>query len=161
MQRLLISDSNVIIDFEEGGVIEALFKLPYQFAVPDALFVEELKEQHEYVIGLGLQVMELTSESILCVLELNAKYQNPSLYDIMALVLAKQMTCTLVTGDKRLRTAADRELVDKKGTIWLLTELLDHCVLSIEEVDLAVSLMKGSGSRLPWDVVEKELERYR
>ena len=37
---LLISDANVLIDIENGGLTGAMFSLPYQFAVPDILFYE-------------------------------------------------------------------------------------------------------------------------
>ena len=36
--RLLVSDANIFIDMEEGGLLELMFKLPYEFCVPDVLF---------------------------------------------------------------------------------------------------------------------------
>ncbi|WP_207903092.1 hypothetical protein [Rheinheimera sp. D18] len=41
---LLISDANILIDLEEGQLLEIFFNLPYQFKVPDVLFHEELSE---------------------------------------------------------------------------------------------------------------------
>ena len=35
---LLVSDTNVLIDIEDGNLIHVVFKLPYEFAVPDVLF---------------------------------------------------------------------------------------------------------------------------
>ena len=41
--RLLISDANILIDMEVGGLTAAMFRLDgYRFAVPDVLFAEEL-----------------------------------------------------------------------------------------------------------------------
>lgn len=51
---LLISDANILIDIEIGGLVAPLFSLEYQFAVPDVLFCEELEEQHNYLLGMGL-----------------------------------------------------------------------------------------------------------
>lgn len=48
MQQLLISDANILIDMEEGELLTQLFQLPYQFAIPDILFVEELEEEHTF-----------------------------------------------------------------------------------------------------------------
>lgn len=39
---ILVSDTSVIIDLERGDLLEAAFKLPYGFAVPDALYRSEL-----------------------------------------------------------------------------------------------------------------------
>lgn len=46
--QLLISDANILIDLEEGELLNELFQLPYQFKVPDILFFEELEDQHAH-----------------------------------------------------------------------------------------------------------------
>ncbi len=51
---LLISDANILIDLEEGQLLEVFFNLPYQFKVSDVLFHEELSDQHGYLLELGL-----------------------------------------------------------------------------------------------------------
>ena len=51
--RLVVSDANILIDMEEGGLIEAMFKLPETFAVPNVLFMEELVEHHPELPGHG------------------------------------------------------------------------------------------------------------
>ncbi|MCS2611016.1 hypothetical protein [Halomonas dongshanensis] len=58
--QLLISDANILIDLEEGRVLERLFLLPYQFSVPDVLFAKELENQHGYLLDMGLSQCELT-----------------------------------------------------------------------------------------------------
>ena len=63
--RLHTCDTNILIDLEEGRLLEQLFQLPYEFRVPDILFSEELEVQHAYLSTLGLQLSELTSESML------------------------------------------------------------------------------------------------
>ena len=42
--QLLISDANILIDMEEGGLLDLMFLLPYQFKVPDVVLDEELEE---------------------------------------------------------------------------------------------------------------------
>ncbi len=58
--QLLISDANILIDLEEGALIEQMFQLPFQFLIPDILFEEELDEQHAYLIDYGLVLQELS-----------------------------------------------------------------------------------------------------
>lgn len=43
--QLLISDANILIDLEEGEILDIFFQLPYQFSVPDILFFEELEDR--------------------------------------------------------------------------------------------------------------------
>ena len=51
---LLISDANIFIDFEDGGLLEALFRLPESVGVPDLLFEDELRDQHAHLVDQGL-----------------------------------------------------------------------------------------------------------
>lgn len=52
--RLYISDASVLIDIELSELTSAMFSLPYQFAIPDVLFVEELVERHGRLLQVGL-----------------------------------------------------------------------------------------------------------
>ena len=54
--------------------------------MPDILFEEELKASHAHLVGLGLQVGELTAEAMLDALELARKYSAPSRNDCFALL---------------------------------------------------------------------------
>ena len=51
---LLISDANILIDMEAGQLMEKLFQLPMQFAMPDILYWEEIEPGTP-----GLEVMGL------------------------------------------------------------------------------------------------------
>jgi len=51
--QLLISDANILIDLEEGEILNSLFSLPYQFTVPDILYFDELEMQHAHLLDRG------------------------------------------------------------------------------------------------------------
>jgi hypothetical protein len=40
---ILVSDTSVLIDLERGGLLEAIFGLPHEFAVPDVLYDREMQ----------------------------------------------------------------------------------------------------------------------
>jgi len=52
--QLLISDANILIDMEVGGLLRPMFRVDATFAVPNILFEEELREQHPELTHLGL-----------------------------------------------------------------------------------------------------------
>lgn len=157
MSQLLISDANILIDLEDGELITELFKLPFQFQVPDMLFVDELEADHGYLLEHGLQLGELLPESMAEVEVLVKKYKQPSRYDCFALVLAKQQGCPLLTGDQNLRKAAEQENVEVKGTLWIVEAMITYQVITIQAARVAYHRMKQKGRRLPWDVAEKRL----
>lgn len=129
--------------------------------MPDILYEEELEDQHGHLLAHGLLVKELSSESMSYAFTLVSTYGGPSTNDCLALALAKQENCPLITGDKRLRKAADQEKVDKRGTIWIIGQMLEHRVITADEADTACAMMRQAGSRLPWPQLATLIEGYR
>lgn len=154
---LLISDANILIDMEIGGLVAPLFSLEYQFAVPDILFYEELEEQHGYLLGMGLQARALDESMVAHVAELAAQYPRPGRNDLFALVLAASAECPLLTGDKDLKVAAEAENIEVRGTLWLVTEMVRTGRISIQVARGAYQLMRAHERRLPWDRAEQML----
>lgn len=157
---LLISDANVIIDLEAGGILEILFQLPYDFAMPDALYEEEIEDGSPYLIDMGLKTLVVAAQYVDYAITLGQEYgEEPGFYDRLALALAKQEACPLLTGDNNLRALAGREGVDIRGTLWVFTELIEFGLLSSEESLASLGLMKARKRRLPWDDAKKHIER--
>jgi len=154
---LLISDANILIDIQVGGLLAPMFSLDYRFAVPDVLFYEELEGQHRYLLGMGIELQELDESMIEHVVELARRYPRPGRNDLFSLVLAVKMECPLLTGDKDLKAAAESEHVRVHGTLWLVSEMVRTGKISVLVARGAYHRMRVNGRRLPWDLVEKVL----
>lgn len=152
-----ISDANILIDVEVGGLLAPMFSLGYQFAVPDVLYFEELAEQHAHWCDMGLIVKSLPAEGVARVQALSQKYKRPSRNDLFALALAEQAQCTLLTGDASLRLAAEAERVVVKGTIWLVTEMVHRKCITASLARVAYKAMQEQGRRLPWELAQSML----
>jgi len=63
LECLKYSDTNILIDMEDGNLTPVIFRLPYEIAVPDILFELELRERHSYLLEAGLKVKSLSAES--------------------------------------------------------------------------------------------------
>ena len=160
--RLLISDANVLIDLDIGGVLECLFLLrDYRFAVPDVLFAEELVKHHPQLPELGLELLTLGAPAISETLALTTRYAGSgvSLNDLMTLALARQEGCPVLTGDRVLRRIAGDEGVAVMGTLWLIERLVAGEVIGVTEAQSAYARMRAGGRRLPWDQVQRQIDR--
>ncbi|ERS11325.1 PIN domain-containing protein [Alloalcanivorax xenomutans] len=155
--RVLISDANILIDLEEGRIIESAFMAPFDLCVPDILFHEELEEQHDHLLALGLGVLELSGESLGYAGALGQSHSAPSRNDLFALALARQEQCPLLTGDKALRVVAEQEGVDVRGTLWLVEHLVVCNLLDVAMARDAYKRMRERGRRLPWKLAEEGL----
>lgn len=147
---LLVSDANILIDMEKGGLLANMFSLDCRFIVPDILFVEELAERHAHMLELGLEQRSLTAETLLLAQEFARTYPLPSRNDLFALSLAKQEQCALLTGDKDLTKAARQEKVPVHGSLWLVEEMVFTNRITKKAAAAAYEAMRQSGSRLPW-----------
>lgn len=157
---LLISDANVIIDLEAGDILEALFQLPYDFAMPDVLYEEEIKDGSPDLLNMGLKTLIVESQYVDYAIALGEAHgDEPGFYDRLALSLAKQEACPLLTGDSNLRTLAGHEGVDIRGTLWVLAELIEFGLLTHEKGLASLDLMKARKRRLPWDNAKQQIER--
>ncbi len=168
--RLLISDANLLIDLEAGALMETLFQLPMQFGIPDLLYYEEIEPGSPGLEDLGLQIMEVSGAFVTYAQQLPGQHNhllpakngpNPSHNDYLALALAKQEACTLLTGDTNLRIVANKEQVNVMGTIGLLCAMIESQLLTVDDAFKALDRMKTGKRRLPWPEAEKVLNALR
>lgn len=155
--QLLISDANILIDIEEGELIEQMFRLPYQFAIPDILYYEELEGQHNYLLAKGLQLADLNENTMRYAEEIIQRYPKPSRNDCFALALAQNIKCPLLTGDKDLKKAAEKEAVIVMGTLWVVERIVRMQLITVDQARGAYRKMKEASRRLPWDMAEAGL----
>jgi hypothetical protein len=161
--RLLISDANVIIDMNAGSLLRLMFRFDATFAVPDLLFEEELQADHPELARLGLMVLELQEDTVLYAQGLIEKYHGlgASTNDLLALALARQEKCALLTGDQRLRQAGQAEGVDVHGTLWLIEQMLQARTINYRQAEAGYERMRAIGRRLPWESVERQLRQFK
>lgn len=161
--RLIIIDANILIDIEVSGLVEQVFRLDYEFAVPDILYEEEITPYTSDFKGTALKAIEIDEDTNDLVLEKQDKYKATTLSrnDITALVLAIKHECILLTGEKDLRQTANNEGVEVHGMLWLIEQLFNNDLISLNEVQAVYEKMKRGDSRLPWDEVERQLDRLK
>lgn len=160
--RLLVSDANIIIDMNAGGLLRPMFRFDATFAVPDLLFEEELRADHPELPQLGLKLLELREETVLYAEQLIENYRGlgASTNDFLALALARQEKCALLTGDQRLRQTGEAEGVDVHGTLWLLERMLETGTINYRLAEAGYGKMRAIGRRLPWEEVERQLRKF-
>ena len=158
------SDTNVWLDFETINRLEIPFKLPYTYIMNEDAIEDELlspKELRANLVRLGLQAVELTEEEFYLAEKYNAKYAKPSLYDCVALAIAKVRGITLMTGDGPLRKVAEQENVSVIGTIGVLDRLYEERYIEKKEYVCCIKeLLRNNGQkvRLPEKELQKRLE---
>lgn len=163
MATLLVSDTSVLIDLERGGMLAALFDLPFGIGVPDLMYEKEIKSWGgPDLVGLGLQVLELEAEGVALAQDYRARDPRLSLPDAFALALAKSGEHMLLAGDGALRSLASTEGVEHHGVLWVLDQLEATGVLTAAQLLTGLTAISGHPRcRLPKDEVRKRMTAYR
>lgn len=159
---MVVSDTSVLVDLDRGSLLEAAFRLPFKFAVPDLLYKREL-EAHSgaRLRRLGLKVLSLDGDEVMQALSHLRRHPALSLPDCFALTLAAHHKWMLLTGDAKLRKLAEAEDVECHGVLWLLDEMHKAAAASIRELHSGLAaLSKHPRCRLPKAEVQKRLKRY-
>ena len=165
--KYISSDTNVWLDFVEIEKLNLPFRLPYVYLMNDETVDDELLSPpglSDELLQLGLQKTELTEDEFFLAEELASRYAKPSVYDCIALAIAKIRGLTLLTGDGPLRKAAIAEGVTVMGTIGILDQL--HSEKHIEDEEYAECIQKlleknGGKVRLPKHELEIRLQKVK
>ena len=155
---LLISDANILIDMEAGELPETFFRLPMRIGIPNILYREEIEPDTSGLEALGLILLEIEGSYVDYAFNLPLQYgTGPSHNDYLAIALAKQERCPLLTGDRELRAVAEAEKVETMGTIRVLEKLVRNAIIDAQHALDSLEKMKQSGRRLPWNDADRIL----
>ena len=123
--KIPVSDSSVLIEFSKRDLLDKMFELEFQFAVPDLLFYEELIDLGRYsrqdLLNLGLQVESLDPEGV----EMAVSYQrrSPALSLVDSFALANHRGRHLLTEDRRMRNVARSESIPHRDALWVIDNI--------------------------------------
>lgn len=162
--KYISSDTNVWLDFAIIDRLALPFRLPYVYLMDSDAIEDELLNPPgigKELVKLGLCAAELTEEEFFLAEKLSAKYTKPSIYDCIALAIAKTRNLVLLTGDGPLRKAAKAEGVRVMGTIGVLDQLVERNYIGLEEFHYCIKeLLKHNGQkvRLPESELRKRLK---
>lgn len=149
------SDTNVWIDFVTIDSLELPFRLPYTYIMSEEVIEDELLSPPGLggrLISYGLVSVEITIDEFLLADEYGNRYKKLSVYDRIALAIAKCRKITLLTGDGALRKAAQKEAVDVIGTLGIMDRLWDLERITAVEYETCLRRLlvnNGGAVRLP------------
>ncbi|MEV5033389.1 hypothetical protein MRBLMC3_002612 [Sphingobium sp. LMC3-1-1.1] len=159
---VLVSDTSVIIDLERAGLLDEMFLLPFEFAVPDLLYARELEgELGDRLIALGLRVEELTAAELRRATGVNRQHQKLSVPDTFAFALAESRTWALLTGDGILRELAVAEQIAMHGVLWIFDQMADGAHVQFDRLHGGLTQLSAHPRcRLPANEVKHRLTRF-
>jgi len=116
------------------------------------------------LLALGLIETELSEKEFFLAEKFVNRFSKPSIYDCVALAIAKCRGIVLMTGDGPLRKAALSENVEVMGTIGVLDKLIEGKLISTEEYLECLEKLKqlnGGKVRLPSKELGTRIKKFK
>lgn len=159
------SDTNVWLDFVAVDRVELPFRLPFVYIMSNDAIDDELLSPAglgSALRDLGLVGVDMSMDEFDLAAEYGSRYPKLSVYDRIALSVAKVRDITLLTGDGALRKAAHAEGVRYIGTIRILDLLYEGKYIDKGEYRYCLGELErqnGGKVRLPGKELRSRIER--
>ena len=166
-ERIVISDTNIILDLLFLNMLDDFFSLPCDICTTDLVIDEIVQPAQQKIIdsfvkSRKLEVVQFSPSEFSNITNLFVMNpNNASLTDCSVWYYAKQTNGRLLTGDGKLRKAAENDNVKVSGILYVFDNLIEYEILSRNKAaDLLENLIKVN-MRLPKDECEKRILSWR
>jgi hypothetical protein len=159
---IVVLDTSVAVDLYRAGLIDAFFKLPAKYMVPDILYEDELKDWFgELLMTNGLTIEQLDETEICRAREFLRRCPSLSLVDAYALALAVRGNHTILAGAKDIRELGQEVGLDVRGVLHVFDLIEEAQIVPPAGLHTCLSTMcKFRRVRLPMEEVEARSARY-
>lgn len=164
--KVLISDTNIFFDIIAIGALPEFFGLDYEICTTDFVLSEiHRSDQHdeiEYFIRSGkLTIFSLTDREISEIESMVTTRIFKGITDKTVLWKSIQLSCVMLTGDKKLRLEASERGLEVHGSIWVIEQLLSEKLVSVLKAIEFLENLKTANPGLPEDDIDRLIANYR
>ena len=154
-ERIVISDANIFFDLLSVSLLEAFFALPCEICTTDLVIneitrPEQIKIIQKFIKSKKLKVVSFDAEDFSQVILLQSNCQNnASMADCSVWYYAKKVEGRLLTGNGKLRSAAEKDNVKVSGILYLFDNFIEYNILSPLEAAENLEDLMNINMRLP------------
>ena len=156
-----VIDANILIDLQNGNLLSQFFSLKVHLSTPDVVMEEISGSCGVLSQEYGLRVEELTGELVMDAMNLRARHRCLSVPDAFVLVLAKDIGCPVLTGDRCMKRAAEEVGIPVHGILWCLNHMLQEETLDYQQAISSLETIMQKNNRLPQAECQERLKGWR
>ena len=169
MEIIVVSDTNILIDLIEAGVLEQFFLLPIKVHTTDIVISEVTIPEQKAQVRTLVQTRCITvktytpDEMIRLVNFVNSRRRkcNLRIADFSVWQYASESNYILLTGDGNLRKLASEDGVEVHGTIYIFDKIVEQKILTPAIAADKLELLYSINHRLPKSEIDSRIEKWR
>jgi len=114
---IVVNDANILIDLVKLRMLPHFFALGFTFCTTDLVLFEQ--ELAPYIDQGNLDVIEITNEQFLEIIQITSAVPTLSEQDCSAFYQARELNAMLLTSDNKLRKFAKESDLQVHGHLWV------------------------------------------
>jgi predicted nucleic acid-binding protein len=162
--KVVIEDANVLLDLVNGGILGTWLSLGYRNCTSHLVWNEvsqtRQREKVQPFIDSGLIRLRDIAANEWPEIYAFSNELGVSVPDSSVWLLARREGGILLTGDSKLRKAAQASDVEVRGVLWVLDELVDASRLLPGKAAEALRSIRDRGAFLPQDECDKRIAKW-
>ncbi len=164
-EKIIVSDTNIFIDLISINVLDKLFLLPCDifttdFVINEIAWPEQRAEIDKHIITQELETVSFGFDELVKITGLHSN-SSTSLTDCSVWYLAKKTGGRLLTGDVKLKKAAENDNVKVSGILYIFDNLVEYNILNKTSATTLLQQLMAINSRLPKQECEKRIEGWQ
>lgn len=168
MEKIVVNDTNVFIDLFNVDLLDEFFSIPWKVHTTRFVMLELQREGQQakvsaYLESGKLHIPNLDSKEVTEIGRLFQQFENQtnlSFTDCSVWYYAKVNNYVLLTGDRKLRTAAAFDGLEVHGILHVFDRLVDNGIISYQVAVERIELLYQTNPRLPKDEKDKRLQAW-
>jgi rRNA-processing protein FCF1 len=162
--KVVVKDASVLLDLVNGGILGTWLSIGYQNCTTHLVWNEisqtRQREKVQPFIDSGLiQLRDIAANAWAEIFAFSHEV-GVSVPDGSVWLLARTEGAILLTGDSKLRKAAQASDVEVRGMLWVLDELVKASRLLPAKAVEALGLIQYGGAFLPQDECDKRIAKW-
>jgi len=164
--KLLVNDANILIDLVKLDLLREFSSLSHKLYTTDFILEElnlqQKKQVQKEITANKIYLIETSEiEDFQGIYDLLESSSGLSFEDCSAWYYSKKLSGTLITGDRRLRKAVEKDEIEVRGILYILDEMLKQEILSFDNAVVKIELLYKLNNRLPKIEIAKRIEFWK
>jgi len=162
--KLIVTDTNIFFDIIKIGALPEFFSMEYEicttyFVIKEILLSDQRYQIESFIRAKSLTVFELNEKEIEIVKSFKTKRSFKGITDKSVLWKATELSCPLLTGDRKLRCEAEDLGIEVHGSPWIIKTLVENGLIEKEKGIQLLEFLKEINISMPIEKID-DLIKY-